>query len=73
MVSASLLDSAPDIVEFLRNYETTADMANKALAYMQETKADTTAAAIYFLQEYESLWTQWVPSDVANKVKAALP
>ena len=73
VVNASLLDSAPDIVEFLRNYETTADMANKALAYMQETKADTTAAAIYFLQEYESLWTQWVPSDVANKVKAALP
>jgi len=72
-VNTSLLDSAPDIVEFLRNYETTAAMTNKVLAYMQESGATTEEAAIYFLQEYESLWTQWVSTDVASKVKAALP
>jgi len=72
LVNASLLDKAPDVVEFLKKYETTADMANKALAYMQETEASTAEAAIYFLKEYESLWTGWVPSDVADKVKAAL-
>jgi len=72
-VNASLLDSAPDIVEFLRNYGTTTAQNNKTLAYMQETKADTTTAAIYFLKEYESEWTKWVPSDVASKIKEALP
>jgi len=59
-------------VEFLRNYSTAADQMNKVLAYMQENEASTMEAAIYFLKEYESVWTKWVPSDVAKKVKAAL-
>jgi len=73
LVHVSLLDRAPEVVEFLRNYETTCAQNNKFLAYMQETKASTTEAAIWFLKEYESLWTEWVPSDVAEKVKSALP
>jgi len=73
IVNASLLDSAPDMVEFLRNYETTCAQNNAVLAYMQASEASTDEAAIWFLQEYESLWTKWVPSDVASKVKAALP
>jgi glycine betaine/proline transport system substrate-binding protein len=72
-VNSSLLDSAPDVVEFLRNYETTAAQNNEVLDYMQETGATTEEAAIYFLQEYESVWTQWVSADVANKVRDALP
>ena len=73
VVHASLLDRAPEVVEFLRNYESTTAQCNKALAYMQENKASTGEAAIWFLEEYESLWTSWVPSDVASKVKVALP
>jgi glycine betaine/proline transport system substrate-binding protein len=73
IVNSSLLETAPDIVEFLRNYETTCAQNNKVLAYMQENKASTGEAAVWFLEEYESLWTSWVPSDVASKVKAALP
>ena len=72
VVHVSLLDRAPEVVEFLKKYETTTAMNNEFLAYMQETEADTQAAAIWFLKEYESLWTQWVPSSVAKKVKAAL-
>jgi len=72
-VNSSLPDRAPEVVEFLRKYETTTAMVNEMLSYMQENKASTGEAAIYFLQEYESLWTSWVPSDVASKVKAALP
>ena len=72
-VNAGLLDRAPDAVEFLENYETTAAMANDALAYMEANEATAEEAAVYFLQEYESVWTQWVPADIASKVKAALP
>ena len=72
VVNVSLLERAPDAVEFLRNYETTAAMTNKALAYMEVNEASAEDAAIWFLQEYESVWTQWVNSDVANKVKEAL-
>jgi len=73
VVNASLPDRAPDAVEFLRNYETTTTMINELLAYMDDNDASTGEAAIYFLQNYESVWTQWVSADVASKIKAALP
>ena len=73
IVNSSLLDSAPEIVEFLRKYETTNAQNNKVLAYMQASEASTEEAAIWFLKEYEDIWTTWVPKDVADKVKAALP
>ena len=73
VVNSSLLDRAPDAVSFLRNYETLANMIAKALVYMEENDVDHEGAAIWFLQEYESLWTEWVDSDIASKVKDALP
>ena len=73
VVNTSLMDEAPEVVTFLTKYETTADMTSKALVYMDENKASYEEAAVWFLQNYESLWTQWVSSDVASKVKAALP
>jgi glycine betaine/proline transport system substrate-binding protein len=73
VVHASLLERAPEVVELLRNYETTTAMNNKVLAYMQESEADAAEAAIWFLKEYESVWTTWVPPEVGSKVKAALP
>lgn len=73
IVNSSLIDSAPDIVAFLKKYGTTCEQNNKVLAYMQDNKASTEDAALWFLKEYDSLWAEWVPSDVASKVKAALP
>ena len=63
---------APDVVEFLKKYETTLDINNKFLAYMRDNKASIDDAATWFLKEYESLWTGWVSPAVAAKVKAAL-
>ena len=73
LVNVGLQDTAPDVVEFLRNYGTTLVQNNEALLYMQENEATTEDAAVWFLQEYESIWTQWVPADIASKVKDALP
>jgi glycine betaine/proline transport system substrate-binding protein len=72
IVHKKLPEWAPDVVEFLKKYETTLDINNKFLAYMQDTKASTEDAAQWFLKEYESLWTQWVSPEVAQKVKAAM-
>jgi glycine betaine/proline transport system substrate-binding protein len=72
LVHKSLLKKAPDVVTFLKQYETTLDINNKFLAYMQDNKASTEEAAAWFLKNYESLWTGWVPADVAAKVKAAM-
>lgn len=73
VVHKSLLDRAPKVVEFLGNYETTTEMNNKILAYMQDNEAEVDQGAIWFLKEYQSVWTEWVPSGVASKVKKALP
>ena len=73
VVNTGLMDKAPDAVAFLAKYETTSAMINAALAYMDTNDASYEEAAIWFLQEYESTWTQWVPDDIADDVKAALP
>ena len=62
----------PEVVDLLSKYTTSTAMINQVLAYMQDSSANTQQAAEYFLREYNSTWTQWVPSDVAAKVEAAL-
>jgi glycine betaine/proline transport system substrate-binding protein len=42
------------------------------LAYMQENDAEADETAKWFLQEYEDLWTKWLPEDIAGKVQEAL-
>jgi glycine betaine/proline transport system substrate-binding protein len=72
-VNSNMMKKAPDVVDFLKKYETTQAMANKFLSYMQENEADTQAAAIWFLENYEDVWTGWVSAKVASKVKKAMP
>ncbi len=71
-VNSGMTKKAPEVVEFLKKYETTQAITNKFLGYMEENKVDTQKAAEWFLKEYEALWTQWVPADVAAKVKKAM-
>lgn len=73
LINHKLPQKAPDVVAFLKKYETNQKMNNKFLAYMQDTKAKTDEAAVWFLKNYEPVWTQWVSDEVAAKVKAALP
>jgi len=72
--NADWLETADeDIVAFLRNFSTSTEVCNGYLLHMYETGDEAEDTAIWYLKEYESIWTQWVPSDIANKVKAALP
>jgi glycine betaine/proline transport system substrate-binding protein len=73
VVNTEFAKKAPQIVEFLKQYGTTAAMNNKALAFMERTEGKPQDAAMWFLNEYESLWTGWVSADIAKKVKAAVP
>jgi glycine betaine/proline transport system substrate-binding protein len=71
-VNAELKETAPEIVEFLDNYETTLEQTNRALAIMYEEDADAQKAALWFLNEYRDVWRSWVPGDVAERVEDAL-
>lgn len=72
LVNAKLPERAPEVIEFLKKYETTTALNNEFLAYMQDTKGSSEDGARWFLKNKQSLWTQWVPADVSEKVKKAL-
>ncbi|HOB29691.1 MAG: ABC transporter substrate-binding protein [Dethiobacteria bacterium] len=72
VVNAELPEKAPDVVAFLENYQTSTALTNYALSYMHEHDAGTDEAALWFLREYEELWSEWVPEEIAGKVREAL-
>ncbi|HEU5141421.1 MAG TPA: ABC transporter substrate-binding protein [Bacillales bacterium] len=71
-IHKKLSDQAPEVVEFLSQYQTSADLTNAALAYMHKNEATPKETAKWFLRNHKELWTQWVPKDVAQKVKKAI-
>lgn len=66
-----LIEAAPEIKEFLENYNTTSEISSEALVYIQDDHTEH-EAAINFLKKHEDLWTEWVPEDIAEKVKDAI-
>jgi glycine betaine/proline transport system substrate-binding protein len=71
-VHPSMYDKAPDVITFLSNWDFTAEADVAANAYKAETGVGFDELAVWFLKNQEATWTQWVPGDVAEKVKAAL-
>ena len=72
LVNKSMLEKAPDVVEFLKKYSTTVADNNEFLAKMDENSWSTQETAEWFLKNKEDVWTKWVSPEVAAKVKAAL-
>ncbi|UCZ53136.1 ABC transporter substrate-binding protein [Bacillus shivajii] len=72
IVNEGMEEKAPEIVEFLSNYETSSDLTSEGLSYMEENDADQHEAARWFLEEHQDLWIDWVPEDVAERVLDAL-
>ena len=48
------------------------DTVNKLMAWMTDNQASGEDGAKYFLKENEALWTPWVSSEAAEKIKASL-
>jgi len=45
---------------------------NELLAWMADNQASGEEAAIHFLENHEDIWTEWVPPEIAERVRAAL-
>lgn len=71
-VVTSLKDSAPDVADFLGKMQVPNAEISTVLAWGDDNSATPEEVAIHFLKEYETIWTAWVPADVAEKVKASL-
>ncbi len=72
VANSKFVKENPEIADFLRNYSTTLEQNNKALAFMFQNDADTQQAAVWFLREYDDIWSKWLPAEAAAKVRAAL-
>ncbi|MEQ9257795.1 MAG: glycine betaine ABC transporter substrate-binding protein [Roseovarius sp.] len=71
--SAAFVEEADALESFFANYKTSSAEVSAILAYMQENEGSTREdAAKFFLENYQDTWTNWVPADVAEKVKASL-
>ncbi len=65
-------EQAPEVYDFLSNYETSSGLTEEALKYMDENGADPEEAAIWWMNEHEDIWTSWVSEEIAEKVKESL-
>lgn len=65
-------DKAPDVTDMFEKWELSTATLDEVLAYMQDTGGEPIDAAIWFLKNRESLWTKFVPNDVADKIKDAV-
>lgn len=75
VVNSDFDEVRPDIIEFLGKYETSSDMTEEGVRYMLEHDPSDVSApntATWWLSENEEIWTEWVPEEVAEKVKEAL-
>lgn len=70
--NSKLPAKAPEVVEFLKKYQTNSAITSQALAYMEEKKVDSKATAKWFLQNNKDMWTKWLTPEAAKKVEEAL-
>ncbi|MCP8617261.1 ABC transporter substrate-binding protein [Salirhabdus salicampi] len=68
----SLPERAPEVAQFLTDYQSSSLLTAEALAYMQENDAQINDAVIWFLEEKEDVWTTWVDEEVEAEVKDSL-
>ena len=62
---------APDVTEMFKKWKLDTATLDEVLAYLDESGGEPADAAIWFLKNREELWTEFVPSDIAAKVKEA--
>lgn len=69
VVNSEFEETYPELTAFLSQYETSSAITSEALAYMQDNNDNTgELAAIYFLENYDALWSEWVTDEAYNNV-----
>jgi len=72
-LAASWAKTAPkEVLDYLNKRTLSNAVTNKVLLHMTESQEDGDVAAVWFLQNYPQIWTEWVSEAVAAKIKASL-
>jgi len=72
IVTKKFNEKSSPVKGYLANRVFPGKIMNGMLAYMSENQAGGEDAAFEFLEKYQDVWTKWVSSEVAVKVKSAL-
>ena len=72
MVNKSLSERAPDVIEFLRNWEFKAADQVATEVWMEENNEASDAGALWYLRNFRDVWASFVSAEVAAKVDKAL-
>ncbi|MBB3559128.1 glycine betaine/proline transport system substrate-binding protein [Rhizobium sp. BK512] len=72
LITSAFADRAGPVMNYLKTRSWDNETISQVLAWQDENGEDNENAALYFLENYEELWSRWVPADVAEKVKASL-
>ncbi|HUH40800.1 MAG TPA: ABC transporter substrate-binding protein [Castellaniella sp.] len=71
-VATQFTKDAPALTAFLSKVKVPLDVMNQTMAYMEKNEAEPQPTALWFLKNKQDVWTQWLPADVTDRVKAAL-
>jgi len=72
VVATKFANTNPAPMEYLKSRVWTPEAFGAVLTYMEKEQANGQAAAVWFLKNHEKTWSEWVPANIAAKVKAAL-
>ena len=64
--------AAESMLDFLTAYEMDQFLMSELLAYMTDENTDAASAAVHFLVNKSDVWTEWVTTEVADRIKASL-
>ena len=72
-VNPDLPGEAPDVVDFLRNWDFNIEVYKEAARWAEENDVnDPKVTALWWLNDKGGIWESWVTPEAATKVKAAL-
>ena len=72
-VNPDLPGEAPDVVDFLRNWDFNIEVYKEAARWAEENDVnDPKVTALWWLNDKGDIWESWVTAEAAAKVKAAL-
>lgn len=71
-VTTQFTQDAPRLTEFLSKVAVPLPVMNETMAHMEETDGEPADVALWFLRNHADVWSQWVPAETAERVKAAL-
>jgi glycine betaine/proline transport system substrate-binding protein len=71
-VHPSLVQRAPDVIEFLRKWNFTSAAAEESEAFKVANDISFEETAIRYLKDNETEWAQWTTPEIAEKVKTEL-